>query len=197
MNFRNHNASPTIPTSRARRLRRSAFWAAPLALALALGLSACGSSAVTSSSTPKSSSAAGDKQDVYNGADPLKAETSSNGIGMVLHVTNNSRYNLTWVGMNRGPDPASTPLSVIPPGGTDRIEWTHAGSGGLEIAPEWQAMVGTTSHTVYPAFGVPSIGSNVFSCTTDDMSKGSPVGPSQCNIGHGWDPDGQVIFVNS
>ena len=118
----------------------------------------------------------------------LGGTVDSSRAGMVLNVTNSSTYDLQWVG---GSGPASTPLAVIPAGGTDRIVWHGT---NLELEPTWQ-VVGT-EYNVFPKFGVPLIGGNATVCTIDEISRNSPVGMSHCDIGHGWDPDAHVTFAD-
>jgi hypothetical protein len=113
--------------------------------------------------------------------------------GLVLNVVNNSSHDLHWVGDGNGPDPTSTPKDTIPAnGGTDRIVFSGT---NLQIQPTWQ--VAGTQKNVFPSFGVPLVGFNGFSCTVDDISKGSPVGMTHCDIGKGYDPDAHVTFGNA
>jgi hypothetical protein len=110
--------------------------------------------------------------------------------GLVLNVVNNSTHELRWVGDGTGPDPASTPSAIVAAnGGTDRIVWNGT---NLQIHPTWQ-VVGTETN-VFPSFGVPLFGFNTYACTVDDISKGSPVGMTHCDIGNGYDPDAHVTF---
>jgi hypothetical protein len=124
------------------------------------------------------------------------AKTGGAGVskdGLVLNVVNNSSHDLHWVGDGNGPDPTSTPKDTIPAnGGTDRIVFSGT---NLQIQPTWQ--VAGTQKNVFPSFGVPLVGFNGFSCTVDDISKGSPVGMTHCDIGKGYDPDAHVTFGNA
>lgn len=118
------------------------------------------------------------------GTPPLESSKA----GMVLNVTNSSSYDLQWIG---GSGPVSTPLAIIPAGGTDRIVWHGT---NLELSPSWQ-VVGT-EYNVTPMFAVPLIGGNGSVCTKDEISPNSPVGMSHCDIGKGWDPDAHVTFAD-
>jgi hypothetical protein len=110
--------------------------------------------------------------------------------GLVLNVVNNSTHELRWVGDGDGPDPSSTPAAIVAAnGGTDRIVWTGS---NLVVHPTWQ-VVGTEKN-VFPSIGVPDIGFNSIFCTADEISKGSPVGMTHCDIGKGYDPDAHVTF---
>lgn len=104
-------------------------------------------------------------------------------------MVNNSTHFLRWVGDGNGAA-RQHPKDIIPAhGGTDRIVWQGT---NLEIHPTWQ-VVGTQKNA-FPSFGVPLIGANGYSCTVDDISKGSPAGMTHCDIGHGCDPDANVTF---
>ena len=88
--------------------------------------------------------------------------------------------------------PTSPPKQVVPAnGGTDRIVFQNS---NIEIHPTW--LVVGTEYTVEPAVGVPDAGPNEILRTSAEISPGSPVGPTTCQIGHGWDPDAQIVFSN-
>ena len=111
-----------------------------------------------------------------------------------MNVTNNSSYELRWVGGD-GADPDNVPKSILPPGGTDRLVFT-GGVGGLQTHPTWPVVGMEKSYLLSPAFGVPSIGPNAVICSPNEITTGSPVTLSKCDIGSGWDPHGYVTFVN-
>jgi hypothetical protein len=123
----------------------------------------------------------------------LEGDMHASSYGLVLNVKNDSTYTLFWAG-DLGHSPSNSPKLELPPGGTDRI--TYKGdSTGMMARPQY--LVGNTGYSVYPAFGVPLAGSNATSCSPNDMSSyQSPVGPTSCKIGSGWEPDAHVTFGN-
>jgi hypothetical protein len=116
-------------------------------------------------------------------------QTSSH--GLILNVVNTSSHTLRWMD-DQNMSPTNTPKPLLHPGETDRLVY-KASMGRMSIRPTWQ--IDDTKFTVFPAFSVPSVGANGYSCTPNDMSSyQSPVGPTHCDIGNGWEPDAHLTL---
>lgn len=192
-------ARPAVPQMRSRGRTSGGIVAAVIAAVLVLCVG-CGTASSAPGAAPADVAGAprGTAPDQAPGApapaaDPEKAgQVDASHAGLTLKITNNSTYDLLWVNAGGSPDPASTPRAVIPArGGTDQI--TFKGTG-IEIHPTW--LVSGAGASVYPAVGVPLVGANGIVCTVDEASHGSPVGPTSCKIGHGWDPEADITFSN-